>query len=117
MEALRGRLGPQSAGTDGNGPHADHHGIGFDANGKLLVGTDGGLWRLTNPAVGSIQWTNLNGNVPNAALNTIQFTGIAIHPTNADIAYGGSQDNGTEKFNDSLGWSRVRSGDGGFVRS
>lgn len=104
------------AGTDGHGPHADHHGIGFDANGKLLMGTDGGIWRLDNPNVGSIQWANLNGNLPNTALNTIQFTGIALHPTDANIAYGGSQDNGTEKFNDSLGWTRVAGGDGGYVR-
>ncbi len=111
----RTSAGTIRTGANGNGPHADHHGIGFDANGKLLVGSDGGIWRLDNPAVGSIQWTNLNGSA-GGALNTIQFTGIAIHPTNPDIAIGGSQDNGTEMFLDNVGWTRVRFGDGGFAR-
>src|SRR5262249_27166649 len=94
----------------------DHHGIGFDANGKLLVGTDGGIWRLDNPNVGSILWTDLNGTSATNALNTIQFTGIALNPNNLDIAFGGSQDNATERFSDSQGWTRVFSGDGGFMR-
>jgi photosystem II stability/assembly factor-like uncharacterized protein len=102
-------------GIDGHGPHQDHHGIAFDANGKLLDGNDGGIWRLDNPLPGSVLWSNLNGTSP-GALNTIQFTGIALHPTNPDIAWGGSQDNGTERFVDSLGWNAWRGGDGGFVR-
>jgi photosystem II stability/assembly factor-like uncharacterized protein len=104
-----------NVGIDGNGPHADHHGAAFDANGKLLDGNDGGIWRLDNPLPGSVLWSDLNGVAPNA-LNTIQFIGIALHPTNPDVAFGGSQDNGTERFGDSLGWTRVASGDGGFVR-
>lgn len=94
-----------------NGPHADHHAIGFDAKGKLLVGTDGGLWRLDNSAPGSIHWSDLNGN-----LQLIQFYGVALDPTNLNIAYGGSQDNGTDKFNDSTSWTEVAYGDGGFAR-
>src|SRR4029077_15014417 len=27
-------------------PHVDHHGMDFDANGKLLDGDDGGIYRL-----------------------------------------------------------------------
>jgi hypothetical protein len=49
-------------------PHADHHGIAFDVNGKLLDGNDGGLFRLDSPS--PVQWSDLNGN-----LNTIQFVG------------------------------------------
>src|SRR5262249_37411600 len=51
-----------STGADGNGPHVDHHAIGFDASGKLLVGSDGGIWRLNNANTSSIQWADLNGN-------------------------------------------------------
>src|SRR5262249_38820604 len=43
--------------NNGMQPHVDHHAIGFDANGRLLDGNDGGIWRLDNPNVGSIQWT------------------------------------------------------------
>jgi photosystem II stability/assembly factor-like uncharacterized protein len=94
-----------------SGPHTDHHAIAFDANGKLLDGTDGGIWRLDNPNPKNVVWTDINGN-----LNTITFTGIALDPTNPSIAYGGSQDNGTEKFTGSLGWTQIGKFDGGFVR-
>ena len=93
------------------GPHTDQHAIAFDANGKLLDGTDGGIWRLDNPDPKNLVWTDINGN-----LNTITFTGIALDPTNPSIAYGGSQDNGTEKFTGSLGWTQFGKNDGGFVR-
>jgi autotransporter-associated beta strand protein len=101
-----------STGANGqNGPHVDHHAVAFDAAGKLLDGDDGGLWRLDNPAPANVQWTDLNGN-----LQTIQFIGTALDPASANIVYGGSQDNGTAEFNDSLGWTQLRGGDGGFVR-
>jgi protocatechuate 3,4-dioxygenase beta subunit len=87
----------------------DHHGIGFDASGRLLVGMDQGIWRQTT--AGSTSFTDINGN-----LNTIQFSGIATHPFNPDIAWGGSQDNGTERFNNALSWTELAGGDGGHVR-
>jgi hypothetical protein len=90
--------------------HGDHHAIGFDANGKLLDGDDGGIYRLDNPVPPNVQWTDLNGN-----LQITQFTGIALDPADPSIAVGGSQDNGTEIFNGPLGWTQTRGGDGGFV--
>jgi photosystem II stability/assembly factor-like uncharacterized protein len=86
-------------GADFTGPHTDVHAMTFDASGRLLVGNDGGLWRLDNPNPGAIQWTDLNGN-----LNITQFYSVALDPTSANRAYGGSQDNGTEVFSDSLSW-------------
>ena len=91
-------------------PHVDHHAIGFDAAGKLLDGSDGGIWRLTNPILGSIAWTNLNSN-----LGTLEFQGIALHPTDPGIAFGGTQDNGTLQYQNSLSWSLRDGGDGGDV--
>jgi hypothetical protein len=99
-----------SAGADLRGPHSDVHALALDAAGRLLIGTDGGLWRLDNAAAGSLRWTDLNTN-----LNTIQFVGIAIHPTNPHVAAGGSQDNGTEQFSDSARWTWRQGGDGGFT--
>jgi photosystem II stability/assembly factor-like uncharacterized protein len=98
-------------GTTAISPHSDSHAMTFDANGKLLEGDDGGIFRLDNPTIGSIAWSDLNGN-----LQITQFTGIALHPTDPNTAYGGSQDNGTEKFAGTLPWSQVAGGDGGFVR-
>ena len=89
-------------------PHVDHHGVDFDANGKLLDGDDGGIYRLDDPTVPT--WTNLNGNQ-----NTIQFQGIGLHPTNQFIAIGGSQDNGTELYTGTLIWICTDGGDGGLA--
>jgi photosystem II stability/assembly factor-like uncharacterized protein len=87
-------------------PHVDHHAFTFDANGRLLDGNDGGIWRLD-----STRWTDLNGN-----LQLTQFIGIALDPTDPAIAYGGSQDNGTSKYTGSPAWTQIDVGDGGFVR-
>ncbi len=91
---------------DTSGPHRDHHAIGFDASGSFLDGNDGGIWRLDDP--GQLVWANLNGN-----LQITQFVGIALHPTDPDIAYGGTQDTGTVKFQGNPQWSRLLRGDGG----
>lgn len=98
-------------GANGNGIHTDDHAIAFDASGRLLDGNDGGIWRLDSPNLGSILWTDLNTN-----LQTTQFIGVALDPTNLNVAYAGSQDNGTEKFTGTLGWNEVIGGDGGYVR-
>lgn len=98
-------------GGNGIGTHPDHHAAAFDANGKLLDGDDGGIFRLDNPSTSAWAWSDLNTN-----LNITQFTGIALHPTDPTIAYGGSQDNGTEKYTGVLNWQMVQGGDGGFVR-
>jgi len=107
------------------GPHTDTHALVYTADAKLLDGNDGGVWRLDNPQlvdpinqpadgsadISNILWSDINGN-----LNTIQFTGVALHPTDPKIAFGGSQDNGTEMTTGSLAWHQVTGGDGGFVR-
>ena len=93
------------------GVHADSHALVFDNSGKLLEGDDGGIFRMDSSSPGNIQWSDLNTN-----LQITQFTGIALDPNNPNIAYGGSQDNGTEVFNNDLGWTQFSFGDGGFVR-
>jgi subtilisin-like proprotein convertase family protein len=104
------------SGADGKGPHVDFHAFAFDSAGRFLVGCDGGTFRYT-PSTNL--WVSLNGQftsrTTSTALNTIQFTGIAISPTNPDFIIGGTQDNGLLRFNDSLGWTTVEGGDGGDV--
>ncbi|HZT43743.1 MAG TPA: sialidase family protein [Chthonomonadaceae bacterium] len=100
-----------SSDGSGNSPHTDEHALAFDANGKLLSGSDGGIWRLNNSNPSSLSWQDINGD-----LETIQFTGISLHPTNSNIAYGGSQDNGTEGTTGNLGWTLLIGGDGGHTR-
>lgn len=110
-----------SVGHNNSGPHTDHHALAFTPGGSaLLNGNDGGMWRLENPntapntynpSTSTVSWSNLN-----TTLAITQFTGIALHPTDATVAYGGSQDNGTEKMTGSTQWNQVRGGDGGFTR-
>ena len=109
---IRSTNGGASWSSAGSAPHVDHHGIGFDASGRLLVGTDGGIWRQVSP--GSTSWSDLNGN-----LAITQFQGIALHPTDPNIIYGGTQDNGTIKYtgNPDLRWTNSDGGDGGFIRA
>jgi autotransporter-associated beta strand protein len=97
-------------GADGTNPHVDYHAMSFDSMNRLLVGNDGGVWRLDNNTVGSIQWTDLNGN-----LAITEFNGIAVDPSRAFVAYAGSQDNGQESYNNSIAWTHTDDGDGGAV--
>jgi uncharacterized repeat protein (TIGR01451 family) len=91
------------------GPHVDHHAAAFDASARYLDGDDGGIYRLDN--ISPVTWTQLNGN-----LSTIQFQSIGLHPTDINIALGGSQDNGTSRYTGSLSWTLVEGGDGGTVK-
>ncbi len=99
----------------GVGPHSDDHAVAFDKNGDLLDGNDGGVFKLTNPTDKVKQsWESLN-----SGLQTIQFVSIAaaVDPTtNNLIVYGGSQDNGTEKYTGALGWTLLLGGDGGITQ-
>ncbi len=97
-----------SGGT--NSPHADHHVMAFDAANHLLEGNDGGIWRLET-LTPALTWANLNGN-----LGITEFVGVALDPSATNIAYGGSQDNGSEKYTGSTTWTAIAGGDGGFVR-
>jgi hypothetical protein len=98
-------------GANGARIHSDDHAIVFDASGRLVDGNDGGVWRLATATPGHIQWTDLN-----ATLQITQFTGVALNPQTLGVAYGGSQDNGTEKYTGTKVWQQVLGGDGGFVR-
>jgi autotransporter-associated beta strand protein len=95
----------------GNGPHTDEHAAVIDAEGRLVVGNDGGVWRYEpNPASPSFGWTDLNGN-----LVITQLNGIAQNPTNPNIVLGGSQDNGASITTDGQTWKLTDGGDGGEI--
>jgi photosystem II stability/assembly factor-like uncharacterized protein len=90
--------------------HVDFHALAFDATGRLLTGTDGGVFRSVD--LGD-SWFPINGG-----LGTIQFyAGISLDPDNHLIMYGGTQDNGTLKRVDSgkSDWIWILGGDGGWT--
>jgi hypothetical protein len=85
---------------DGTVLHANHHAIAFTATGgKMYVGNDGGVWSSTNAAnmatvAGSQVWSDLN-----SALAITQFNpGFSIYPANVGLAFGGTQSNGSQEY-------------------
>lgn len=79
--------------------HADHHAIAFKpgSSSTVLFGNDGGVFYTTSIAtagtVDVIKVRNMNYNVT-------QFYSAAQHPTGGSNYFlGGTQDNGTQKFN------------------
>ncbi|MFZ0413476.1 MAG: IPT/TIG domain-containing protein [Candidatus Acidiferrales bacterium] len=87
--------------STGNFIHVDTHAFAFDPNGTVYVGNDGGVWSSPSGSgsvlsgTGQQTWNDLNG-----PLNLTQFyPGNSISPSNPEIAFAGSQDNGTQQFN------------------
>jgi uncharacterized protein (TIGR03437 family) len=94
------------------GLHVDTHWIIVSpANRNILfTANDGGVWRTDNATANRVGWTSLN-----QTLNITQFYTIALHPTDPNILLGGTQDNGTDRYNGDLNWFHARGGDGGAV--
>jgi autotransporter-associated beta strand protein len=98
-----------------NGPHSDFHAMALDVppdpslKPTLVIGSDGGVWRL-DPNNGNL-WSDLNSN-----LQITQFNSIAVNPSDPNSALGASQDNGTEQYTGGQSWNLVDLGDGGLVR-
>jgi photosystem II stability/assembly factor-like uncharacterized protein len=93
-----------------DGIHVDQHYITFDPQDPTVVyvGNDGGVYKSTNSGV---QWTSLNTN-----LNLTQFyPGVSLHPWDAAVSLGGTQDNGTLESFGSVEYNHVIGADGGFT--
>jgi uncharacterized protein (TIGR03437 family) len=94
------------------GLHADTHWIAVNPANRdiLFTANDGGVWRTENATADVIAWTSLN-----QSLNITQFYTIALHPTAPNLLLGGTQDNGTDRYDGNLNWFHSRGGDGGAV--
>lgn len=90
--------------------HPDHHGYAFDPHdpNTLYMCGDGGLFR-TNDLGGT--WESVSRGI-----GTVQFQYVDVHPWDPKIAYGGTQDNGTNKYQGDPAWLHVFTGDGGTTR-
>ncbi len=97
--------------AQGTVPHADSRALAIGADGSLLEGDDGGLYKLTGPAGSSPKWTALVGD-----LRPTEFHSIAYDPFSR-VIFGGAQDNGTavQTRPGSFSWNEFVGGDGGVV--
>jgi photosystem II stability/assembly factor-like uncharacterized protein len=93
--------------------HVDIHSMAINPRNpnELLVGTDGGVYRLTyTPSTGAVNIVGLN-----ATLGITQFYAAAFHPTDPNRVMGGAQDNATPRANGNLNaWRCIIGGDGGY---
>lgn len=90
--------------------HADVHAIVVDPSNpaRLWIATDGGVWRSDDRMQNLV---NANGN-----LQTMQHQGCDLHPTDPNVIYSGTQDNGTMgRTTNSSAWKHLDFGDGGFA--
>jgi hypothetical protein len=111
-----GAAGDFAFGSTATHVHVDTHAIVFTPTAAtLFVGDDGGIWSTSTPtpAAGvSPTWTDLN-----ATLAITQFyPGPTAAVSDENNGFGGTQDNDTELFNNSLQWTNeFICGDGGFT--
>jgi photosystem II stability/assembly factor-like uncharacterized protein len=91
-------VGPGATGTPPGGsgnhptiPHSDSKALTFDAAGNLLLGDDGGVYKLVNPdgaAANDRYWVSVNGTLQNTEFYSVAYDSID------HVVIGGSQDNG-----------------------
>ena len=91
------------------GLHADVHWIAYAPSDPNVIYhlNDGGIWKSFDAG---LNWISLN----NSTLNTLQYSGIALHPTDRNFTLAGTQDNGTHLIRPDGTGFRVDFGDGGF---
>ncbi len=94
------------------GPHDDHHAFATDPINPAIVytGSDGGIYKSTNHGVAG-SWTFIG-----KGMTITEFYDLADAATDPDVLIGGTQDNGTLRYDGtSTVWDRIRDGDGAGV--
>ncbi len=86
----------------GNGPHTGINSMSLDVSGRLVVGTDGGVWRWAETAPGTGIWLDMNGN-----LAISQVVGVATSPTNPNNILVNATNVGVAQSNGTLNWTSV----------
>ncbi len=104
--------------------HPDQHGLAFMvASGKAVgyFAHDGGISRTLDGYAGlntgSCTGTNQFDSLSESLGSMTEFVTFSVHPTDADIMLGGTQDNGSPKTSTATGnstWQNALGGDGGF---
>lgn len=97
--------------TNNSSPHADSRDMAFDANGDIVEGDDGGVYRRTSPRDANGRWITLNGNLQIAEHQSCDYDNVG------DIVLCGNQDTGVPEQPAGAGstWDSVSTADGGFI--
>ena len=90
------------------GMHVDHHALEFHPTepGTIIDGNDGGL---------AMNTADPYDFLPIPGVPNIQFYEIGLDPSDPDLFYGGTQDNGTMRNGAPDGWYTFHGGDGFYV--
>jgi hypothetical protein len=104
----------------GSQPHADHQGFATDPTDPSIIYTvgDGGIYRSPRRGLPVVvfgtavsTWTFIGNGMAN-----VEFYDHANASTNPDLVIGGTQDNGTLRYDgSSTAWKEIWGGDGGTV--
>lgn len=99
-----------SAETFGS-PHVDTRNMQIDANGNLILGTDGGVFRLPTPSANTGVWSAIVGDISVFEFHNVAYDHIS------HVVMAGAQDNGTlvQQTPGSTTWDHPGFGDGGDV--
>ncbi|MEZ5460553.1 MAG: PKD domain-containing protein [Dokdonella sp.] len=89
--------------------HQDTHVVRFSTSNpdRFWIGSDGGIWRSDN---GGSSFANMNANI-----NITQFYDIAVDPGDANIVFGGAQDNSSSGRRTSAFWNLTFASGDGFM--
>ncbi|MBX9926332.1 MAG: hypothetical protein K2Y05_08235, partial [Hyphomicrobiaceae bacterium] len=99
-----------SGGTFGS-PHVDTREMQIDANGNLILSTDGGIFRLPTPTTNNGVWSAIAGDISVFEIHSIAYDHIS------HVILAGTQDNGTlfQQVRGGTTWDHAAGGDGGDV--
>jgi hypothetical protein len=88
--------------------HSDSRGIAFDANGRLILTSDGTVYARTNPQNDSGVWTRLSGNISAFETYVVGYDAVGKRLIAA------AQDNGVtiQSARGALLWNAVQGADG-----
>ncbi len=102
---------PGGGTASSSSPHADSREMVFLANGDLIEGDDGGIYRRTSPQDNSGDWFSLNGSLQITEIHDVAYDTIS------NIIVSGNQDTGSSEQESagSTSWRTVNQGDGGDV--
>ena len=90
------------------GPHVDHHRFVTPAAGQVYTACDGGIFHTADFGM---HWDFLG-----FGLSNVEFYDIAVATTDKYETIGGTQDNGTNRYDGSSNvWSNFKGGDGATV--